>query len=162
MGIEREIAALRKRREEAKLGGICLNWGCIPTKALLKSAEQMAFLKEAKKWGFSFDHLKVDFPSIMKRSRDVADASAKGVAYLMKKNKIKVIKGRGRFVDKQTISVRDTTGKETDKVTAKNIIIATGGRSRMLPKLKADGKRVLTSTEALVKKRVPKLLNASA
>jgi dihydrolipoyl dehydrogenase len=142
--------------EKAKMGGICLNWGCIPTKALLKSAEQMAFLKEADQFGFSFKDLKVDFTEIIKRSRSVADTNAKGVDYLMKKNKVTVIKGRGRLIDKSTISVTDTTGKETQKIQAKHIIIATGGRSRMLPGIEADGKRILTSTEALVLKKVPK------
>ncbi|MBX7151008.1 dihydrolipoyl dehydrogenase [bacterium] len=142
--------------ERDKIGGICVNWGCIPTKALLKNAEIYETLHHAKDWGYSFDNLKFDFKQIIKRSRDVADANSKGGDYLMKKNKIEVIKGAGKFLDKNTLSISDASGKETTHAKAKHIIIATGARARMLPNLKADGKRILTSTEAMVAQEVPK------
>lgn len=141
--------------EKDKLGGVCLNWGCIPTKALLKNAEHMNFLNEAKEWGFSYDNLKVDFKQIIKRSRDVADQNSKGIDFLMKKNKIEVIKGTAKFKNKSTIGVSDPAGKETDTVSAKHFVIATGGRARMLPGIKADGSRILTSTEAMIQQKIP-------
>ncbi len=142
--------------EREKIGGVCVNWGCIPTKALLKNAEIYENLKHAKDWGYSFDNLKFDFKQVIKRSRDVADANSKGGDFLMKKNKIEVIKGTGKFLDKSTLTVSDASGKEIAQVKAKHIIVATGARARMLPNLKADGKRILTSTEAMVVQEVPK------
>lgn len=142
--------------EREKIGGVCVNWGCIPTKALLKNAEIYETLKHAKDWGYSFDNLRFDFKQVIKRSRDVAEANSKGGDFLMKKNKIEVIKGTGKFLDKSTLSVTDTAGKESVQVKAKHIIIATGARARMLPNLKADGKRILTSTEAMIVQDVPK------
>ncbi|KAB2880722.1 dihydrolipoyl dehydrogenase [bacterium] len=142
--------------EREKIGGVCVNWGCIPTKALLKNAEIYETLKHAKDWGYSFDNLRFDFKQVIKRSRDVAEANSKGGDFLMKKNKIEVIKGTGKFLDKSTLSVMDTAGKESVQVKAKHIIIATGARARMLPNLKADGKRILTSTEAMIVQDVPK------
>lgn len=160
------VAAIRGARrgmkvavvEKGKLGGVCLNWGCIPTKALLKSAEQMAFLKESKKWGFEYEHLEVDFHSIIKRSRQVADISAKGVGYLMKENKIPVFSGSGRLLDSSTLAVTDHHRNEVERLTGKHIIIATGGRALMLPGLKPDGERIVTSTEAMVMKKAPESL----
>ncbi|HNL25354.1 MAG TPA: dihydrolipoyl dehydrogenase, partial [bacterium] len=142
--------------EREKIGGVCVNIGCIPTKALLKNAEMYEHMKHAAEWGYSFDNLKYDYKAIIKRSRDVADANSKGGDFLMKKNKIEVIKGTGKFLDKSTLSVADATGKETTQVKGKHIIIATGARARMLPNLKADGKRILTSTEAMTNTEQPK------
>ncbi|HNO11245.1 MAG TPA: FAD-dependent oxidoreductase, partial [bacterium] len=112
--------------EREKIGGVCVNIGCIPTKALLKNAEMYEHMKHAAEWGYSFDNLKYDYKAIIKRSRDVADANSKGGDFLMKKNKIEVIKGTGKFLDKSTLSVADATGKETTQVKGKHIIIATG------------------------------------
>jgi dihydrolipoamide dehydrogenase len=142
--------------EREKIGGVCVNWGCIPTKALLKNAEIFETLQHAKDWGYSFENLKFDFKQVIQRSRDVAEANSKGGDFLMKKNKIEVIKGTGRFADKSTLVVSDAAGKETVKVAGKHIIIATGARARMLPNIKADGKRIWTSTEAMIAEEVPK------
>jgi dihydrolipoamide dehydrogenase len=141
--------------EKSRLGGVCLNWGCVPTKALLKNAEYMHFLKEAGQWGFHFDNLAINFAEIIKRSRKVADISARGVNYLMKKNAITVIKGRGKLKDKSTVMVFDEGGNEIQTLSAAHIIIATGGRPRMLPGIKADGKKILTSSDALMLKKIP-------
>ena len=142
--------------EKAALGGVCLNWGCIPTKALLKSAEQMAFLNEASKWGFAFEKLNFDFTNIIQRSRKIAEKNSRGVDYLMKKNKIRVYRGTGTISDTSTVVVNDSEGREIDRMMAKHIIIATGGRPRMIPGVKLDRKRVLTSREALVMEKPPK------
>jgi dihydrolipoamide dehydrogenase len=142
--------------EKAALGGVCLNWGCIPTKALLKSAEQMAFLNEASKWGFAFENLKFDFTNIIQRSREIAEASSRGIDFLMNKNKISVIKGTGTITDTSTVVVNDSKGQKIDRLMAKHIVIATGGRARMIPGIKFDGKRIITSKEALSMKKPPK------
>jgi dihydrolipoamide dehydrogenase len=157
------VAAIRAARhglkvavvEKSRLGGVCLNWGCIPTKALLKNAEHMQFLQEADQWGFSFDNLKYDFAKIIKRSRQVADTSSKGVNYLMKQHNITVVKGRGKLADRSTVAVLNDAGERTDNLTASHIIVATGGRARMLPGIKVDGKRILTSSDALILKKIP-------
>jgi dihydrolipoamide dehydrogenase len=157
------VAAIRGARqglkvavvEKSRLGGVCLNWGCIPTKALLKNAEHMQLLQEADQWGFSFDNLKVDFAKIIKRSRQVADTSSKGVNYLMKQHNITVVKGRGKLTDRSTVAVLNDAGEQIDNLTASHIIIATGGRARMLPGIQADGKRILTSSDALILKKIP-------
>jgi len=142
--------------EKSDMGGVCLNWGCIPTKALLKSAEQMAFLTEADSWGFSFDKLNVDFQKIMQRSRSIANENARGVDFLMKKNKISVIKGVGALKDASTVVVNNGKGQEIDHLAAKHIIIATGGRARRIPGVAFDRKRIITSKEALMMKTPPK------
>lgn len=142
--------------EQAAMGGVCLNWGCIPTKALLKSAEQLAFLKEASNWGFAFDNLKFDFADIIQRSRTVAKENSRGVDYLMKQNKISVIRGAGTLTDAATVAVNDAKGREIDRLAAKHIIIATGGRPRMIPGIPFDGRRIITSKEALVLEKPPK------
>ena len=157
------VAAIRAARhglkvavvEKSRLGGVCLNWGCIPTKALLKNAEHMQFLQEADQWGFSFDNLKYDFAKIIKRSRQVADTSSKGVNYLMKQHNITVVKGRGKLAARSTVAVLNDAGEQTDNLTAPHIIVATGGRARMLPGIKVDGKRILTSSDALILKKIP-------
>lgn len=142
--------------EKARLGGVCVNWGCIPAKALLKNAEHMEFLKVADKWGFHFKDLQVNFTDIIKRSRKVADISFRGVNYLMKQNKITVISGNGKLTGKSKVTVFDDQGNEMQTLSAKHIIIATGGRPRMLPGIKADGKKILTSSDALILKKIPK------
>ena len=142
--------------EKSDMGGICLNWGCIPTKALLKSAEQMAFLNEADSWGFDFDKLNFDFQKIIKRSRSIAAENSRGVDFLMKKNKISVIKGIGALEDTSTVIVNNDKGQESDRLKAKHIIIATGSRARGIPGVAFDRKQIITSKEALMMKKPPK------
>jgi dihydrolipoamide dehydrogenase len=143
--------------ERDKLGGICLNWGCIPSKALLKSAELYQTFKKAEEFGFSYKDLKFDFPKIIKRSRDIADRVSKGVEYLMKKNKIEVISGTARLVGKNAIEV-SKDGKTTDTIKTKFTIIATGGRPRTIPGVTIDRKKIITSTEAMTLPELPKSL----
>lgn len=142
--------------EKDKIGGVCVNIGCIPTKALLKHAEIYEEFSHAKDWGFSFDNLQYDYKAIIKRSRDVADANSKGADFLMKKNKIDVYKGVGKFTSKDTLSVFDADGKETNLLKGKHIIIATGARPRMIPGVQPDGIRIMTSTEAMTRTEQPK------
>jgi dihydrolipoamide dehydrogenase len=145
--------------EREVLGGVCLNWGCIPTKALIHNAEVLETLHKAKDFGFTFDNLTVDWGAAVKRSRDVAARQNKGVTFLMKKNKIDVIEGHGTFVDQHTLDVQpseylpDAKGR---KVTFANIIIAVGARARGLPGLELDGDRIIQYRDALVLKDVPK------
>ncbi len=141
--------------EKAELGGICLNWGCIPTKALLKSAEVYNTLKHAKDYGFSVENVGIDFPKVIKRSRGVAERLSKGVAFLMKKNKIEVLRGTAKLVKGNSVEITAADGSKST-VTSPNILIATGARARQIPGLEADGKRVLTYREALVIKEQPK------
>ncbi|MBK8984088.1 MAG: dihydrolipoyl dehydrogenase [Ignavibacteria bacterium] len=141
--------------EKDRLGGICLNWGCIPTKALLKNAELMNGIKNLDDFGISVENVKFDFEKIIARSRGVADISEKGVRYLMKKNKIDVLEGAA-FINKDgSVSVKDKSGKELEKVKAKFNIIATGARTRSLGNLKFDEKRILSSTGAMILKDLP-------
>jgi dihydrolipoyl dehydrogenase len=142
--------------ERDRLGGICLNWGCIPTKALLKNAELMNGMKNLDKYGISVENIKFDFEKIIARSRGTADISEKGVKYLMKKNKIDVFEGSGYINKDKVISVNDKEGKEIEKLKAKHIIIATGARARTLGNLKFDEKKVLSSTGAMILKDLPK------
>ncbi len=141
--------------EKESLGGICLNWGCIPTKALIKSANVYDYAKHAAAYGINVPNASPDFGGVIKRSRGVADKMNKGVAFLMKKNKIDVIMGYGTLADKGKISVKTNDGKE-QIVEGKYIIIATGGRSRELPNLKQDGKKVVGYREAMVLPEQPK------
>ncbi|RMI15230.1 MAG: dihydrolipoyl dehydrogenase [Calditrichaeota bacterium] len=141
--------------ERAELGGICLNWGCIPTKALLRSAEVYHLIKHSQNFGFHVENYSVDFPKIIKRSRDVAGRLSKGVAFLMRKNKIEVIQGHGKLTGANEVEVTDEKGN-TRKVTAEKILIATGARARQIPGLETDGERVLTYKEAMVMKELPK------
>ncbi len=134
--------------EKENLGGICLNWGCIPTKALLKSAQVFEYIQHASDYGITVGNSNADFNSIIKRSRDVATGMSKGVQFLMKKNKIEVINGTGKAMPGNKVEVTDSTGKKTE-YTAKNIIIATGGRSKELPNLKQDGKKIIGYREAM-------------
>jgi len=140
--------------ERSELGGICLNWGCIPTKALLKSAQVFEYLKHAGDYGIKVNGGEADFPAVVKRSRDVADGMSKGVQFLMKKNKIDVITGFGRVKPGKKVEV-ENEGKKTS-YDAKNIIIAVGARSRALPNLPLDGKKIIGYREAMVLPKIPK------
>ncbi len=143
--------------EKENLGGICLNWGCIPTKALLKSASVFESLKHAADYGIQVQDFKADFGSIVKRSRGVADKMSKGVQFLMKKNKIDVIMGMGKLTAAKEVEVTDKEGKAT-KYTAKHVILATGARARQLPNLPIDGKKVIGYREAMVLPEQPKTM----
>lgn len=140
--------------EKESLGGICLNWGCIPTKALLKSAQVVNDIKHAESFGIEATGTP-KFDAIIKRSRGVADKMSKGVQFLMKKNKIDVIMGFGKLVAKGKLEVTDKEGKK-QTVEAKYIIIATGGRSRELPSLKQDGKKIIGYREGMSLPQQPK------
>ncbi len=141
--------------EKESLGGICLNWGCIPTKALLKSANVFEYINHAKDYGITVGAPKADFPAIISRSRDVAKGMSNGVQFLMKKNKIDVIMGTGVVKPGKKIEVSAADGKK-QMVEAKNIIIATGARSRELPALKQDGKKIIGYRDAMVLPDQPK------
>ena len=134
--------------EKENLGGICLNWGCIPTKALLKSAQVFEYLKHAEDYGISAGTPKADFKAVVKRSRDVADGMSKGVQFLMKKNKIDVISGHGKILPGKKVAVTDAEGKTT-VYESKNILLALGARSRQLPNLPQDGKKIIGYREAM-------------
>ena len=136
--------------EKENLGGVCLNWGCIPTKALLKSAEVFNYLNHAESYGLTVTGADKDFEKVIDRSRGVADGMSKGVQFLMKKNKIDVIEGFGKLKPGKKIDVNGT------EYTANHIIIATGARSRELPNLKQDGKKVIGYREAMTLKKQPK------
>lgn len=141
--------------EKENLGGVCLNWGCIPTKALLKSAQVFEYLKHAKDYGLTADNVDKDFSAVVKRSRDVADGMSKGVQFLMKKNKIDVIEGHGKVMPGKKVSVKDASGNETEYI-ASHIIIATGARSRELPNLPQDGKKIIGYRQAMTLAEQPK------
>jgi dihydrolipoamide dehydrogenase len=143
--------------EKAELGGICLNWGCIPTKALLKSANVFEYIQHAKEYGIEIKDAKADLTNIVKRSRDVANGMSKGIQFLFKKNKIDHIAGSGKLKKGGKVEVTDSAGKKVD-YEAKNIIVATGGRSRELPNLKIDGKKIIGYREAMVLPEQPKKL----
>ncbi|WP_445956507.1 dihydrolipoyl dehydrogenase [Yeosuana sp.] len=136
--------------EKENLGGICLNWGCIPTKALLKSAQVFEYLKHAGDYGLSVNKFDKDFDAVVKRSRGVADGMSKGVQFLMKKNKIDVIEGFGKLKPGKKIDVNGT------EYSADHIVIATGARSRELPSLPQDGKKVIGYREAMTLPSQPK------
>ncbi len=141
--------------EKESLGGVCLNWGCIPTKALLKSAQVFEYLKHASDYGLTIDNFDKDFDAVVKRSRDVAGGMSKGVQFLMKKNKIDVIEGFGKLKTSNKVTVTGSDGKATD-YEAKHIIVATGARSRELPNLPQDGKKVIGYREAMTLESQPK------
>ena len=134
--------------EKENLGGICLNWGCIPTKALLKSAQVYEYLKHVDEYGLKAEAIDKDFEAVIKRSRGVADGMSKGVQFLMKKNKIDIINGFGKIKAGKKVDVTAEDGTITE-YTADNIIIATGARSRELPNLPQDGKKVIGYREAM-------------
>ncbi|MCJ7467975.1 MAG: dihydrolipoyl dehydrogenase [Maribacter sp.] len=141
--------------EKESLGGVCLNWGCIPTKALLKSAQVFEYLQHASDYGLKVDGVDKDFDAVVARSRSVADGMSKGVQFLMKKNKIEVLKGYGTLKPGKKLSVKGEDGKETE-YSAEHIIIATGARSRELASLPQDGKKIIGYREAMTLTKQPK------
>jgi dihydrolipoamide dehydrogenase len=141
--------------EKESLGGVCLNWGCIPTKALLKSAQVLEYTKHAADYGLSISGASADFGGVIKRSRGVADKMSKGVTFLMKKNKIDVVMGFGKLVAPGKLEVTAADGSK-QILEAKNIIIATGGRARQLPSMPIDGKKIIGYREAMVLPTQPK------
>ena len=142
--------------EKESLGGICLNWGCIPTKALLKSAQVYEYLNHSKDYGISAENIKADFNGVVKRSRDVADGMSKGIQFLMKKNKIDVIMGTAKIKAGKKVEV--VTDGKTTTYEGKHIILATGARSRQLPNLPQDGKKIIGYREAMTLPKQPKSL----
>ena len=138
------------------LGGVCLNVGCIPSKALLKNAEVALLLRErSKEFGFSFDNLKLDFSAAVKRSRQVSDRLTRGVGFLMKKHNVQVVMGTARLTAKDEVLVKGSDGKE-QMLKAKHIIIATGSRVASLPGVEIDGEKVLSYREAILQEKLPK------
>lgn len=140
--------------ERESLGGICLNWGCIPTKALLKSAQVFEYIKHSKDYGITVGESSADFSAVIKRSRGVADSMSKGVAFLMKKNKIDILSGTGKIKPGKKIDVTGQDGKTTE-YEAKNIIIATGSRARQLPAVPFDGEKVIEYRKAMTLEKRP-------
>src|SRR5262249_9336785 len=143
--------------ERDELGGICLNWGCIPTKALLRSSEIYHLLHRLDEFGFSAKDIRFDAGKVVARSRAVAKRLSDGVAYLLRKNKVAVFAGYGRLTGKGRLAV-DKDGKPMVELTAEHIVLATGARARGLPGLEPDGERVWTYKEAMVPTAVPKSL----
>lgn len=141
--------------ERESLGGICLNWGCIPTKALLKSAQVFEYINHAADYGITVQEAGLDFNAVIKRSRDVADGMSKGIQFLMKKNKIDVIMGTAKIKKGGKIDVKAADGSSKE-YTAKHTILATGARSRELPNLKQDGKKVIGYRQAMSLPEQPK------
>ncbi len=141
--------------EREHLGGVCLNWGCIPTKTLLRNAEVVSLLGRGREFGFTLDGLEVDFGAAVDRSRQVAQRLVKGVGALMRKNGIDVVEGPGRLRSARAVTV-DLTGGDTRTLAARHTIVATGGRARSIPGVTPDGKRVLTYREAIVLRQVPR------
>ncbi|AYQ35418.1 dihydrolipoyl dehydrogenase [Runella sp. SP2] len=142
--------------EKEHLGGICLNWGCIPTKALLKSAQVFQYINHAKDYGITVGSAEADFGAVIKRSRDVANGMSKGVNFLMKKNKIDIIDGLGRVKPGKKVEV-EKDGKKTEYI-ANHIIVATGGRARQLPNVPIDGQKVIEYRKAMSLEKQPKSL----
>ena len=141
--------------ERESLGGICLNWGCIPTKALLKSAQVFEYISHAADYGIQIKEAKADFKGMISRSRGVADGMSKGVQFLMKKNKITVINGNGKLIGNQSVEVTAADGKK-ETYSAPHIIIATGGRAKELPNLPVDGKKIIEYRKAMSLETQPK------
>jgi dihydrolipoamide dehydrogenase len=144
--------------EKESLGGVCLNWGCIPTKALLKSANVYEYLTHASDYGITVKDASVDFNAVIDRSRAVANGMSNGIQFLMKKNKIDVIKGFGTVKAGKKVSVKAEDGTVTELTASKGIVLATGARSRQLPNLPQDGKKVIGYREAMSMKEQPKKL----
>ncbi len=143
--------------DKDNLGGVCLNWGCIPTKSLLRNAELYDLMKNhANDFGIITKDLSFDFSKIIKRSRDISDKITKNVEMLIKKNKIDRIRGFGKLTSKNQIDILDDKGKKSDAITADKIIIATGARPRTVPAIPVDNKRIITSTEAMILSEQPK------
>ena len=143
--------------EANHLGGICLNWGCIPTKALLKNAEVFELVQNAKKYGIETGEVSVNWEKMIKRSRDVAKRLSKGIEFLMKKNKIDYIPARGKLLGNGKVETTDADGKITE-ISADNIIIATGARAKWFPGMEPDGKQIITYKEAMIPEKQPKSL----
>lgn len=141
--------------ERESLGGICLNWGCIPTKALLKSAQVFEYIQHSEDFGIKVKEATPDFDKMISRSRGVADGMSKGVNFLMRKNKITVIEGTGKLLRGKKVEVTDKDGKKTN-YEAKHIILATGGRAKELPNLKIDGKKIIEYRKAMSMEKQPK------
>jgi len=141
--------------EKESLGGICLNWGCIPTKALLKSAQVFDYVNHSESYGININDSSIDFNSIISRSRGIADGMSKGVNFLMKKNKIDILNGFGKIISKNEVEVTGDDDKKNIHKTD-NIIIATGGRSRELPNVKIDGKKIIEYRKAMTLEKQPK------
>ncbi len=139
--------------EKSELGGICLNWGCIPTKALLKSASVLRTAKESKKFGINAENISHDFQTIIKRSRTVASQMSKGVNFLFQKNNVTLIQGYGKLTDNQTVAIEGNP--EISEIKAKHIIIATGAKPRELPNLRIDGQRIIGYKQALSLEKQP-------
>ncbi len=144
--------------EKAELGGVCLNWGCIPTKSLLKSAQVYEYVKHAGDYGIEISgDSKPDFKNVIKRSREIADGMSKGIQFLFKKNKIDHLQGFGRLLKNNTVEVKDDNGK-TQNFEAGHIILATGARSRELPNLKQDGEKVFGYRKAMTLEKLPETM----
>ena len=143
--------------ESNHLGGVCLNWGCIPTKALLRNADVLEIVKNASKYGIEIPEYTVKWSKVIKRSRDVSRRLNKGIEFLMKKNKVTYIPAHGKLIDATTIQTTTSEGM-VNKISADNIIIATGARPKWFPGMEPDGDRVITSKDAMVQKEQPKSL----
>jgi dihydrolipoamide dehydrogenase len=141
--------------EHDKVGGVCLNWGCIPTKALLRSAEVFHLLKRSKEYGLSSDQVTFDFPQIVQRSRRIAERLSKGVEFLFKKNNIELVKGTGKLSSSHEIEVIDEQNNSLSTLQSKFILIATGARPRNLPTVQFDGKKIISSKEAMTQDHIP-------
>lgn len=141
--------------ERESLGGICLNWGCIPTKALLKSAQVFEYIQHAADYGISVGSNKADFPKMIQRSRDVADGMSKGIQFLFRKNKITVINGNGELTADRKVAVTDANGQKT-VYSAPHIMLATGGRAKALPNVPIDGEKVIEYRKAMTLDKLPK------
>ncbi|MBN2092000.1 dihydrolipoyl dehydrogenase [candidate division KSB1 bacterium] len=144
--------------EKAELGGVCLNWGCIPTKALLRSAEIYDLMQKANRFGLSAENVQVNFQEVVKRSRQIAERSSKGIAFLFKKNNIIHVSGAAKFGARNMLQVTDAGGNITDLIQADKIIIATGARPRTLPGLPFDGQKIISSREAMSLEQIPESL----
>src|SRR5262245_32641809 len=144
--------------ERDDLGGICLNWGCIPTKALLRNAEIYHLMQHGADFGLYCDNLRFDFSKVIARSRQVAERLSQGIAFLMRKNKIQVFRGTGRLAGAGVVTVHDAQGTLTTTLRAPHVILATGARPRALPGLPFDARYVLSSTEAMLLQEVPETL----
>lgn len=140
--------------EKESLGGICLNWGCIPTKALLKSAQVFEYIQHAGDYGITVKDAKADFTGMVKRSRDVANGMSKGISFLFRKNKITILDGMGKLVSNNKVEVTDPAGK-VSAYDAKHIILATGGRARQLPNLPIDGEKIIEYRKAMSLEKQP-------
>ncbi|PWB78387.1 MAG: dihydrolipoyl dehydrogenase [Candidatus Methylomirabilota bacterium] len=141
--------------ERDRLGGVCLNWGCIPTKVLLQSAHTLALMRRAGEFGISADNLVADFGIAVKRSREKAERLSKGIEFLMRKNKVALFSGEARLMSAKELEIAGGDGKTREMLHAERILLATGSRPRLLPNVTIDGKVVLTSTEAMLLNRAP-------